>query len=232
MQTSILRATCLGLIAVATASAPDAGAATLSFHVNLNTALLTGNTAAPFAVDFQLGAGNGLANTVTLSGFTFQGGSATGSGVTMGNATGDLTNGVTLMDLSTINEYYQTYTTGVTSIGFNVTTTLNPSAGVPDLFTVSILDKQLNPIQTNSPGVGTSAETDYLVGLPVDDHTAFSSVQTYSSNVAGSTTPGVIATALPGAGTRLVGGSRAGGRWIGRLEGHAPRRQSELKILR
>ena len=197
MKTSLLRAAALSFLLAATValSATHAGAATLSFHVDLDPTSLISNTATPFALDFQLGAGNGLSNTVTLSGFTFQGGNPTGTGTASGSASGDLATSLILMDLNTINEYYQTFSANVTRIGFNVTTTLNPSSGVPDLFTVSILDDQLNPIRTNSPGLGTSAATDYLVGVQIDDHTAFSSVRTYTSNVAGSTTLGVTALA-------------------------------------
>ena len=202
MKTSSFRKAALGLVLAAAAtvwSAAPSDAATLSFHVDLNPASLVGNTAGPFALDFQLGKGNGLANSVSVGNFTFQGGTPTGTGTTSGGASGGLGSTVFLMDLATINEYYQTFSGTVALIGFDVTTTLNPSAGVPDLLTVSILDNALNPIRTNSPGSGTSAATDYLVGLQIDDHAAFASVSTYTSNVVGSTTPGVIArvSAMP-----------------------------------
>ncbi len=182
---------------VAFQAAPAARAATLNYHVDVNTASLVGNSAGPFSLDLQLGRGDGLANTVTLGSFVFTGGTPTGTGTATGGASGGLGGSVTLADTGNINEFYQTFSANVTAVGFDVSTTLNPSAGTPDLFTVSILDNQLFPIPTTSPGAGTTAETDYLVGMPIDDRTTFSSVRTFTSNVSGSPTMGVTVSAVP-----------------------------------
>lgn len=174
--------------------------ADLAFHIDINTASLVGNAAAPFSLDFQLSQGNGLSNTVTLSHFTFTGGSATGSPTVTSGVTGDLGSTVVLHDTgSAINEFYQGFSGATTAIGFDVSTTLNASGGTPDLFTVSILDNSLANIQTTSPGSGTVSATDYLAGAPIDVTTVVASATTYTSNVSGSTTPGVTAsvTAVP-----------------------------------
>lgn len=175
--------------------ARNSRAAALNFHLDLNTASLAANPAGPFSLDLQFSQGNGLPNTVTLSNFVFTAGAPAGSPTLSGGASGGLGSTVLLRDTSFLNEFYQGFSGTTLAISFDVSTTLNASAGTPDLFTVSILDLNLNPILTTSPGVGTSAETDYLVGVTVDDATTFSSVKTYTSNVPGSTTPGVSAAA-------------------------------------
>ncbi len=172
-------------------------AATLNFHLDLNTASLIGNAAAPFALDLQFSQGNGLSNTVTVSNFVFTLGAPVGSATTSGGASGGLGSSVVLVDSSPINDLYQVFSGTTTGLAFDVSTTLNASAGTPNLFSVSILDKNLLPILTTSPGAGTPAETDYLVGVPIDDASTFSSVRTYSSTVTGSTTPGVTVAASP-----------------------------------
>ena len=188
----------LGLLLGASAFLPVAGnsrAATLNFHLDLSTASLVANPAAPFALDLQLSRGNGLPNTLTLSNFVFAGGAPVGSAVTLGGASGNLGSSVVLQDTGALNDLYQVFSGTTLDISFDVLSTLNPSAGTPDLFAVSILDQNLFPILTTSPGVGTTAETDYLVGVPIDDSSTFASVRTYSSTVAGSTTPGASVTA-------------------------------------
>ena len=189
----------LGLLLLgAFALLPAAGnsrAGTLNFHLDLSTASLVANPAAPFALDLQLSRGNGLPNTLTLSNFVFTGGAPVGAAAALGGASGNLGSSVVLRDTGTFNDLYQGFSGTTLDISFDVLSTLNPSAGTPGLFTVSILDQNLFPILTTSPGVGTTAETDYLVGVPIDDSSTLASVRTYSSTVAGSTTPGVSVTA-------------------------------------
>ena len=190
----------LGLVLAATALLPagTARAATLSFHLDLSTASLTGNPSGPFYLDLQLSQGNGLSNTVTLSNFVFTLGAPVGTATTSGGASGNLGSTVVLRDTGAFNDLYQVFSGTTVGISFDVLSTLNPSAGTPNLFTVSILDAANQfPILTTSPGSGTPAATDYLVGLPVDDTSTFASVRTYTSNVAGSTTPGVTVSASP-----------------------------------
>ena len=169
----------------------------LSFHLDLNTTSLVANPSAPFSLDLQFSQGNGLSNTLTLSNFVFTGGAPTGAATTLGGASGDLGSGVLLRDTSPLNDLYQGFSGTTLGISFDVSSTLNPSAGTPNLFTVSILGADLLPILTTSPGAGTTAETDYLVGVPIDDSSTFASVRTYTSNVPGSTTPGGTVAASP-----------------------------------
>ncbi|MDD5199812.1 MAG: NF038129 family PEP-CTERM protein [Terrimicrobiaceae bacterium] len=188
LSLSLLFSTCILL------SAPISRA-DLAFHVDINTASLVGNPSGPFSLDFQLSQGNGLSNTVTLSHFTFTGGGATGAPTLTSAVTGDLGSSVVLHDTgSAINEFYQGFTGSTTAIGFDVSTTLNASGGIPDAFTVAILDSSTFNIQTTSPGSGTVSATDYLVSAPIDVTTVVASAATYTSDVSGSTTPGVTAT--------------------------------------
>ena len=192
----LLGASAAGLLLVFPAvNAP--AATTLSFHLDLNTVSLVANPSAPFSLDLQFSQGNGLSNTLTLSNFTFTGGAPTGAATTLGGATGDLGSSVVLRDTNPLNDLYQGFSGTTLGISFDVSSTLNPSAGTPNLFTVSILGADLLPILTTSSGVGTAAETDYLVSVPIDDSSTFASVRTYTSNVPGSTTPGVTVAASP-----------------------------------
>ena len=139
------------LVCASLLSVPAAHAA-LAFHVDVNTAGLAGNPGAPFALDFQLIDGGGAAaNTVTLSGFTFGGGNPTGSALLTGGASGSLLSSVTLTDSAFFNEFYQTFDAGST-FGFDIFTTLNEEAGIPDGFSFSILDKDLVNIPTSGLG--------------------------------------------------------------------------------
>ena len=191
----LLGASVAGLLLLPAVNTP--AATTLSFHLDLNTAALVANPAAPFSLDLQFSQGNGLSNTLTLSNFVFTGGAPAGAATTLGGASGDLGSSVVLRDSSPLNDLYQGFSGTTLGISFDISSTLNPSAGTPNLFTVSILGADLLPILTTSPGVGTAAETDYLVGVPIDDATTFASVRTYTSNVPGSTTPGVTVAASP-----------------------------------
>jgi hypothetical protein len=146
----------LGLLVCASAffQAPVSSALTV-YHVDVNTAALMGDAAGPFSLDFQLNDGSGTGdgnNTATISNFTFGGGGATGSASLLGGATGDLTSGVTLTDNTPFNEFYQGFTAGGT-LGFDVSLTLNPDAGLtPDAFVFAILDNNLMNIPTTGSG--------------------------------------------------------------------------------
>jgi hypothetical protein len=136
-------------------SAPAGRAAVVFYHFDVNTAPLVGNPAGPFSLDFQLidGSGAGDANnTATIGNLTFGGGGISGPATTTGGAAGDLGSGITLTDSQFFNELYQGFTPG-TSLGFDVTLTVNGDAGLtPDGFSFAILDSNLFNLPTTGVG--------------------------------------------------------------------------------
>jgi hypothetical protein len=131
----------LALAASLLFSAP-AARADAAFLITVNTAPLVGHPAGPFMLNFQLTDGGGVAtNTVTLSGFQFGGGSAAGSPVLTGGASGSLASTVTLTDTGFLNDFRQGFTPGG-QLSFVVSLTTNVEAGgTPDLFSFAILDQ-------------------------------------------------------------------------------------------
>ena len=127
----------LGLLCVVRAHAGS------TFTVTVDTTPLVG--IGPFTLDIQFIDGTGLPgdlnnNTITLGNFSFGGGSAVGGGTAVGGASGSLPAGITLHDTSFFNEYLQDFQPGtLLKFDVSVTNVFNPS-GIPDLFTVAILD--------------------------------------------------------------------------------------------
>lgn len=149
MRTLIATLSCL----VITLTASQAAAAPLAFNVLINTTPLLGNAGAPFALDFQLNDGSGtVVNTATIFNFAFGGGAPTGSPMLFGDATGNLSSQVRLMDTTPFNEFLQSFVAG-SFLRFDVLLTANVESGpIPDLFSISILDKNLNNIPTTGLG--------------------------------------------------------------------------------
>jgi len=185
------------------AQAPSATAATvpdLTYNITLDLSQLAADnpSGSPFSLDLQLLQGSGnVANTVTLSNFTFTGGTATGSASTFGGVTGSLATSVVLS--STVggaidNEFYQLFSSGVTSISFHVDQTPNgevvgSGTAIPDQFNVAILDTNLNNVATTDPSLGnalvssalapeTTVNQYSLVATPEPSSWALSSVAT------------------------------------------------------
>ncbi len=183
----------LAALALALASlAAPALRAQFNFHINLNTAALSGAANAPFFLDFQLNQGSGLlSNAVTLTNFTFTGGSATGSPSLFGNAIGSLGTSVTLTDTSAspFNEFFQGFSAGTTNIQFNVSVSQLAGGAIPDEFTTAILDSELG-----NPQIGTNApDTVSLVTLNLGAANTIANVSTYASTAPA----GVTASAAP-----------------------------------
>jgi hypothetical protein len=156
---------------------------TFVFNADINTASLSQEAAdAPFDLDFQLLFGNSSlpSNTVTLSNFVFTGGSATGTPVLSGSATGSLLNTVTLTASSahTDAEFYQQFLSGVTDISFTATVTeAGPDIGTPTEFAASILDNSLGfPAQIYT----TAPDTASLITLDLNTDNTLADVQTYA----------------------------------------------------
>jgi hypothetical protein len=128
-------------------------AATLSFHVGVNTSSIVNNVNGPFSLDFQLNGVGPATNAVTLDDFSFTGGTPTGSASLFGNATGDLGSTVSLNDSgSANNEFFQGFTAGTTEIQFDAFVTENVNPGTPDAFVMAILDNSLANIPTTAAG--------------------------------------------------------------------------------
>ena len=132
------------LIVLFCAASARLGHAEIIYTVSINTSALVGHPAGPFSLDFQLNDGSGTNdanNTTILSNFTFGvGGSASGSPMLTGGATGDLATQVMLTDSSFLNEFTQGFTPG-NSLMFNVMQTTNVDGGsTPDQFTLAIFD--------------------------------------------------------------------------------------------
>lgn len=114
-----------------------------TYTVTFDTTPLVGN--GQFTLDFQFFDGTGLPgdlnnNAVALSNFSFGGGSALGGGIAVGGASGSLLTGVTLHDTSFLNEYLEDFQPGsLLKFDVSVTNVFDPS-GIPDLFTMAILD--------------------------------------------------------------------------------------------
>ncbi len=130
------------ILVFALACLPPAHAGIL-YTVTLNTTALIGS--APFTLDFQFLDGTGLAgdlndNTVSLTNFSFGGGTGLGGGSALGGASGSLSSGVLLHDTAFFNDYSEDFTPGtLLKFDVSITNVFNPS-GIPDLFTLAILD--------------------------------------------------------------------------------------------
>jgi hypothetical protein len=182
--------------------AATAQAGTFSFHVDVNTASLTGNPGGPFSLDFQLnGAG---ANTATITNFSFVGGSpltdATFGPAYTHGASGNLGSTVVLTDAASFfNEFFQGFSAGTTEISFDARLTENVAAPTPDAFSMAILDK-------NALNIPTTGSADNLLqvniaspSLSASDIKTFTSISPAGVSVAASPEPGTLAMGIAAA---------------------------------
>jgi len=126
--------------------------ANIIYTVNLDTNAINGVPG--YALAFQLNDGSGTGdnnNSVTLSNFSFGGGSAGGcpaNCTTTGGASGDIASAVTLSDSDFFNSFAERFTPG-TGLSFKMDLTTNLDAGgTPDAFGFSILDSTGTPLPT------------------------------------------------------------------------------------
>jgi hypothetical protein len=124
------------------------------YDVSLQTSALIGHPAGPFALELQFNDGSGTGdanNTATLSDFALAGGSASGPTTTFGGVAGTIGTSVTMIDSSFFNQFTEGFTPG-TSLSFQLKLTTNlDSGGVPDEFSLSILDSSGVEIPTLGP---------------------------------------------------------------------------------
>lgn len=196
MKTRLKQTIIPSIFAAALLCAP-ALKASYVFNVDLNTAALAGAPNGPFFLDFQLNEGSDLSEmtTVSISGFTFTGGSPTGSANITGSASGDIGSTVTLTASDPSSDYtelFQGFTAGTTDVNFNVTLPQQFTGLTPAQLNVAILDSE-----TNNPQIDTNApDTVSLVTAPILSSYSLSNIGAYSStdNPAGVT---ATVTAVP-----------------------------------
>jgi hypothetical protein len=157
--------------------------ADLSWTVTLDTSPLAGDYTGPFGLDFELIGSGG--NTVTLSQFSFGGGSAgPGSAFLTGGVSGDLGGSVVLNDATGfLNDFNQQFTPGGT-LSFTVDSTLvpPPSGGFPDNFSMVIF-YAYDPTNGYDPAGGPAPPL-----IPTQDPTGLDTFLTIDVNGSGSTT--------------------------------------------
>ena len=164
-------------------TALPAGAA-YTYHATINTASLPTLGSGTYSLDLSfVEGGSGLSNNVSVSNFTFGGGGTiVGSATPFGGVTGDLTGTVAFDKSSPLQDLFQGFSAGTTSISFDVTSSANGSI-TPDTFSVSLLDNTLTPITTTDSGASTlfTQPIDLaLAGGTFSGSTVFSGTGAYS----------------------------------------------------
>jgi hypothetical protein len=143
-------------------SAPVSHSAdSVTFHVALNTQPLIGHPAGPFSVVLILTDGSGLGdanNAAMISDLDLGGGSALGSPLVLGGASGALDAGVALTDGSFLNLFAQAFLPG-RRLRFTLSlTTADDDGDTPDRFVLFLVDGSGTPLATLAPA------GDFLVG--------------------------------------------------------------------
>ena len=170
---------CLALCAAAPARAD------IMVTFTMLTAVLQGDPAGPFSLDFQLNDGSGTGdgnNTAVLSGFLFGvGGGPVGSAALAGGATGDLGSFIQIADSGFLNEFTQGFTPG-SLLQFQLSLTTNVDAGgTPDQFSMAILD---------SSGAQLPTLSFFDVFVEIDLDSANPAIQTFASDPTRNTVAG------------------------------------------
>jgi hypothetical protein len=191
------------LTAVAFLGLAQTSRANSSYLVDINTSALLGTDASlsgPFSLEFLLQAGSlpSVSNTVTLSGFTFTGGSAVGSltDLTGGsNFSGSTSSSITMTSSTAhpTNDIGQGFSAGTSDIKFNVNLTNNLTGTSPEGFFISIDDSSGFWIPTTAPD-GTSLLVDSF-GSSDPANNAISVYESSGVSPAGHDTSGVTLTA-------------------------------------
>jgi hypothetical protein len=126
------------------------------------TGLLPAGT---YFLGFQFGGGSVLGdNLVSLTNFTYGGGSASGTPLIFGGASGTLDAGVTITNSDNPNIFVEQFVPG-TLLQFQLDFTTNYSGGIPHQFVWSILDDTFTPIPTTS-GDGLDSLLTFVIDSP------------------------------------------------------------------
>jgi uncharacterized protein (TIGR03437 family) len=167
---SLLKASLL--VCAFSAFCNSALAADAIYEVTLDTSSLVNHPAGPFYVYVALTDGSGVGNsnnTVTLSNFTFGGGSALGTPVVFGGGSGSLETGVTIRESSFLSFFAEQFTPGL-QLSFSLDLTLNTGGSVtPDRFTFFLLDSSGVSVPTLAPTVHYFLGADIYSAGPVFD---------------------------------------------------------------
>ena len=142
-----------------------------------------------------------VTNTAVLSNFAF-GAGGSGGAVDAMNTFGNVTSGLNLADGATmIDDQFTTDFAGFFTAGSQISFSLNLSTnvlagGIPDNFSIYVVDPNGNPIPTNDP-----TGFDSLLSIDIDSTNP--TIATYSDAI---TTTGLVATPEP-SGFLLMGGA-------------------------
>jgi hypothetical protein len=133
--------------------------------VTIDTSALVTSGSGPFTLDLQFIEGDGGSsgtNTITLSNFSFGGGSVTPTASSIAGGVTVASNpfSVTMVDSSFFQDVQFTFTPG-SVLSFQFDSTSKVDAVAPDTFTLAILDSTLTEIPTNNPnGFNSLLEVD------------------------------------------------------------------------
>ena len=146
--------------------------ADMIYNVSLDTTPLVGHPAGPFYIELSFTDGSGANdanNTVTLSDINFGGGSALGGALDIGGASGSLESGITIVDSSFLSLFYEQFAPGLQLTFSLIVTTNDDEGGIPDRFSLSVLDSLGVPLPTLAPAGDYFFGADLYSAGPVFD---------------------------------------------------------------
>ncbi len=175
--------------------------ASLTYHASINgLSALASDPGNPYSLDFLLLPGGSTttgSNAVTLSNFSFTGGSLTGSSTITGNASGGFgsSGALSLAGNPAYSDINQSFTSTTTAIGFDVTFGDTFFSGTtPDNFSVSLLDKDGLPLATSDGIASTLLSSDILSSNP---NTVYSNIALFNSTSPSGVSLSLSAEAVP-----------------------------------
>jgi hypothetical protein len=160
--------------------------------VSIQSSSLASNPNGPFTLEFQLTDGSGTSdgnNTILLSTFAFNGATLAQTSLSGGASATSSPFLLSLTDSSFFNDAQFQFLNPGAALSFQLTYTVNPDDGTPDVFTMLLLDSSLNPVPTLNPVDGISI---LEIDLPTTNPGAGALVQAYGvdlSNSSGVTVP-------------------------------------------
>jgi len=138
-------------LALAWSSADRAAASPVSYIVTINTSTVSGQSG---FLDLKFNPGNATTQPATVQILNYSGGSLVGPPSVTGNVTGTLPPGLTMVNSTALNDYFEAITFG-SSISFVVTLSgpaidaPNGTATAGSTFGVGLYDSGQSPILTN-----------------------------------------------------------------------------------